>query len=478
MSLRRWARPMVRLGRTRAVAPRRLRQFSSFQRDIDGQRRGPTRYWLRVALLGLVVGSSGALLGSEDRQRAARAVVSLGRILAEIAYDQRDHSSEDAREAASAEDRIASILATMAQEQTFRQALVAHGGVQVLLKALPHANDVILRNRILTAIASVATTPGTDAALADLETTSHLLLHLPAADLPLLDRLKIDMALKHVHDVPRRPAISLPIDVAPTVHRLASATVLSRATSDERKFALQSLTSLLLTAESQSASAALDTALRTLLSNTPLVANLRELAVTPASPLQEPAATLLVALFRLSGLCGISLQEPASWHAQFVSWAYVDAPAVHVAAAEAWHLIAKQSPDVLLSSKAGQDALLQLARATFPPTSRTPSVQMHICAIVSALGDRFTDGGLGTTMATPMSRVFRDADVLDAAELDATPVLGWVDVLTQWSFHGTSAVRHHAIQSLSHLALRQDASRRVLQAWMLGLLRELFAAPV
>ncbi|OQR98683.1 hypothetical protein ACHHYP_08237 [Achlya hypogyna] len=469
MSLRRFARC---LGHVRRLPSRRERQFSSVREGPSAGAARPRRQWMRMVVLGIVVGTAGVAI-TGDNQRSAMAVLSLGRVLTEVMREKQ--GANDVSDCVSMEERIAAILATMAQEQTFRQALVAHGGLRVLLQALPHATDSILQQRIIEAIASVAATTGAEVALGDLEATSHLVQLLPKAQLSLFDRLKVDMALQNVHE--HRDALMLPSDAPATIVRLAATVTARDATPDERKFAVQSLETVLHLCESQGGDTILDAALTAALANAALLATLRELVRIPQSPLQGPAAELLVSLYRLSRLQRIALHQPASWLDEFAAWAAVESPAVHEAAARAWHLVAKTDPAVLLASKPAQAALLQLARATFRAPAATPAVQMHICAVVSALGDGFRDG-LETTVDSPMSRVFSHLDlpIADADELDATPLFGWVDVLTQWSFHGTSAVRANAIQSLTHLALRSDTSRRVLQAWLLGLLRELFAA--
>ncbi|OQS05239.1 hypothetical protein THRCLA_02590 [Thraustotheca clavata] len=442
---------------------KKIRGMATLREKKEGK-----RYWLYGCVLSIAVLPA---LASEEQFRSIKAVLSLGRILKEIAHEQ-----DERKESISMEERVASILASMAHEQTFRQTLVAHGGLDLLLKTLPNATDYLLQNRILEAIASVASTNGAQVAFLDLDATSHLLFHLPDAHLPLFDRLKIDVALKRLLNEPH--PFSIPTDLNGTCERLIKTMEMMNATLDERQFILIAFDALFQSLEAQNHNS-LDTALSIVLANDSFLERLRQLT-QKHSPLQTFAANLLVTLYRLAGLRSIALNDISSWHQHFCQWAYMEnVPTLQLASAQAFHVIAKQMPNIIVHSKSAQDALLQLARSTFKPTSSTLDIQMHVCSIVSTLGESLSNG-LNTTLSTPMSSVFEYLDLpfADAEELDATPLYGWVDVLTQWTFHGTSAVRRNAIDSLTRLALQKDsaASQKVLQSWMLSLLREMFSS--
>ncbi|RHY16491.1 hypothetical protein DYB25_000533 [Aphanomyces astaci] len=146
----------------------------------------PSRRWAAIAAV--LVG--GAALGaytvasSDENVRSLHALLSLGKVLSDIhgasdALDTATHNLPDA--GANFDERASSILVAIAKEQVFRQAVVDHGGMAVLMDTCMHTTEPNLQERIVQAIAALANTTGADDVLVDIEKSSHLLLQLSPA---------------------------------------------------------------------------------------------------------------------------------------------------------------------------------------------------------------------------------------------------------------------------------------------------------
>ncbi|RQM24670.1 hypothetical protein B5M09_000432 [Aphanomyces astaci] len=139
----------------------------------------PSRRWAAIAAV--LVG--GAALGaytvasSDENVRSLHALLSLGKVLSDIhgasdALDTATHNLPDA--GANLDERASSILVAIAKEQVFRQAVVDHGGMAVLMDTCMHTTEPKLQEPL-------AITTGADDVLVDIEKSSHLLLQLSPA---------------------------------------------------------------------------------------------------------------------------------------------------------------------------------------------------------------------------------------------------------------------------------------------------------
>ncbi|ETV80235.1 hypothetical protein, variant [Aphanomyces astaci] len=466
----------------------------------------PSRRWAAIAAV--LVG--GAALGaytvasSDENVRSLHALLSLGKVLSDIhgasdALDTATHNLPDA--GANLDERASSILVAIAKEQVFRQAVVDHGGMAVLMDTCMHTTEPKLQERIVQAIAALAITTGADDVLVDIEKSSHLLLQLSPAivhrqphdpkpvAISSLDLVQLEAAFTRIRekcsspDSPLRPVYNANATDA-IMDRLCKV-IVGSTSIDFKLFSMWAMRALLNHLEGHNPDLfhAVGAHLNFHLSSALFAMTTQQ---QPSPLLKLHAAALLGAMMRST----LHPVAPKFWCHQVAMWARDTSPDMQLLSAQCLELLAQQVPEDLLRSTTAHDALLHLARITrdggnangtdarnSPSRSSDMAIQIHVSSAVHALAD-VLQTELHTTVETPMAKVLGHLDDIlpDVNEYDILPKYGWVDVLAEWSVSAHPVVSAHAVQSLVHLALQPRPDHRghlVLQAWMVSLLRHL-----
>ncbi|KAF0685779.1 Aste57867_22387 [Aphanomyces stellatus] len=468
------------------------------------------RQWIRVAVV-LGAGAAGAgtyaVLSNDEYKRSANAVVSLGKVLTDT------HGAADAWDVVKAvsssniEAKASAILVEIAKEQSFRDAMVANGGVQVLLDTCTHTTEPTLKERkksmvclillvdvvgIAHAIAELANTPGVDQALLDIDRSSNFLLQLtptivhrqPHDPKPVsigrLDAIKLDAAFTHAREACALPASPLhllfrPNSSAGVFDRLGKV-ITGSSSIDFKLFSLWAIREQLehLEATDPATFRASGSHLNFHLCHALFAMAAGTSTILPTQPSSKVLAAKLLAVMLRNTLHPIA---PKFWCHEVAKWAHdTSHPDMQLLSAECLHVLATRVPDAVLASADAQDALLHMARLTRQPSSPA-ALQRHLASTVHALAD-ILHSGLHTTVDAPIAKLFAHMDIPihDANECDVLPEYGWVDVLTEWTMSADAGVRTNAIHSLVHLAVNEGPP--VLQAWMLSLLRHLGSTKV
>ncbi|ETW09562.1 hypothetical protein H310_00113 [Aphanomyces invadans] len=486
-----------------AMQPCHVRALSSVASSTEAE-PGSHR-WVARAAAGAAV--AGAALGAytvifnDDNRRSLNAVVSLGKVLTDIhgASDALDavslHLDDQGMNSNCLDEHASSILVAIAKEKMFRDSVVEHGGLAVLMDTCAHTSEPKLQERIVQAIAALANTKGADEVLADIDKSSYLLLQLtpsivhrqphdprPVAIAPL-DLLKLEAAFTRIREKYSCSTFHPELNVAATEAVLDRLTkvITGSSSTDFIQFSMWAMRSLLTHLECTDATLfhAMGLHLNIHLSSA-LFAMAKHDQTSPGVKLH--AANLLATMLR-SRLQPIA---PRVWCEEVAIWARDASADMQLLSAQCLELLAKQVPAELAHSSTAHDALLHLARNTRNTSAidhpravsaSTTAIQIHVSSAVHALAD-VLQTGLHTTVQAPMAKVLGHLDDVmpDAHDYDVLPKIGWVDVLAEWSVSSHPTVCANAIQSLARLAMQprqDDRSKQVLQAWMLGLLRHL-----
>ncbi|RHY35099.1 hypothetical protein DYB32_000430 [Aphanomyces invadans] len=213
---------MEKLAHLAMVSMQERREALSKKLAASTEAEPGSHRWVARAAAGAAV--AGAALGAytvifnDDNRRSLNAILSLGKVLTDI------HGASDALDAASLQlddqgmnsncldERASSILVAIAKEKMFRDSVVEHGGLAVLMDTCAHTSEPKLQERIVQTIAALANTKGADEVLADIDKSSYLLLQLtpsivhrqphdprPVAIAPL-DLLKLEAAFTRIRE--------------------------------------------------------------------------------------------------------------------------------------------------------------------------------------------------------------------------------------------------------------------------------------
>ncbi|CAK4957927.1 unnamed protein product [Aphanomyces euteiches] len=477
---------MLRLRSGRRLASRSVRRLSTTASQAPKQPRSLQWVGVGAATVGIGAASAYSIVGSnEDYKRSANAVISLGRVLTDV------HGAKEALSAATdiatssnVEERATSMLAAIANDQVFRKSLVDRGGLDVFMDTCKHTSEPKLQERIVHAIAELANTPGADEVFLDIEKSSYLALQMtstivhrqphdpkPVAITPL-DAMQLYATFSRIRQACAKNTAQ-PIfrkGTSEAIFDRLGKVVTGVSTPELKLFSLWAIHALLehLEATDPTTFQASGSHLNFHLSN-----KLFNLSTKETNPqLKLHAAKLLTIMLRNT----LHPVAPKYWCQEVAKWARDPSPEMQLLSAECLHVLAKKVPDDVLKSSAAQDALLHMARLHRQAGPSSVALQLEVSNAVHALAD-VLQTSLHTTVEAPMSKLFEHLDdlpVLDAKEYDALPEFGWVDVLSEWALSANPSVCANAIQSLSHLALRESTGHHfVLQAWMMSLLRQL-----
>ncbi|KAH9088801.1 hypothetical protein Ae201684P_013015 [Aphanomyces euteiches] len=456
---------MLRLRSGRRLASRSVRRLSTTASQAPKQPRSLQWVGVGAATVGIGAASAYSIVGSnEDYKRSANAVISLGRVLTDV------HGAKEALSAATdiatssnVEERATSILAAIANDQVFRKSLVDRGGLDVFMDTCKHTSEPKLQERIVHAIAELANTPGADEVFLDIEKSSYLALQMTST-----------IVHRQPHDP--KPVAITPLDAMQlyaTFSRIRQACAKNTAQPIFRKGTSEAIFDRL-----GKVVTGVSTPELKLLVGDPCAPRAlgsdrsHDLPSETNPQLKLHAAKLLTIMLRNT----LHPVAPKYWCQEVAKWARDPSPEMQLLSAECLHVLAKKVPDDVLKSSAAQDALLHMARLHRQAGPSSVALQLEVSNAVHALAD-VLQTSLHTTVEAPMSKLFEHLDdlpVLDAKEYDALPEFGWVDVLSEWALSANPSVCANAIQSLSHLALRESTGHHfVLQAWMMSLLRQL-----